>query len=104
MTKNCKDCFHNTVCVKTNLENHDNVETCDRYVCEEDVIIESLVGKFEHLTDEVFELFTSFKKSGFSEEAAFTLTKGYMGIAFEHNAEWCQQKRIRNLRRTKPLR
>lgn len=100
MTKTCKDCFHNTVCAKTNREGHDDVETCDWYVYEEDVIIESLVGEFKYLTDEVFKLFTSFKQSGFSEEAALILTKEYMDVAFEHNAVRLQEKRTRDLRKS----
>ena len=110
MNKSCKNCFHLKACSMADSESpipgedYDVGETCCEYIHEEDVIIESRAGQFEHLTDEVFELFNSFKKSGFNEEAALELTKGYLVVAFERNAEWYRQKQTRELRRTKSLR
>ena len=104
MNKTCENCFHNTVCCKANSDDHGVGETCSTYVHEGDVIVESRTGQFEHLTDEIFELFTALQKSGFNDETALELTKAYSTVAFERNAEWLRNKRDRGLQRTKPLR
>ena len=101
MTKTCKNCFHCRACSAADSkgyipgEDFDVGETCSEYICEEDVIVESRTGQFKHLTDEVFGLFTSFQESGFNKEAAYELTKGYLEVAFERNAEWLRAKEHR---------
>lgn len=43
-------------------------------------------NRFTGLTDEMFELFISCIKSGFTEPQAFDLTKAYCSVAFVNQA------------------
>ena len=59
-------------------------------------------NKFAGLTDEMFELFISCIKSGFTEQQAFELTKSYCSVAFVGQAIELKNKEIeryKNLRR-----
>ena len=90
MNKSCKNCFHCKACTMADADGHipgedyDVGETCCEYINDADVFVEKRKGdKFRHFTDEVFELYWSFQKSGFTEGVAQMLTKEYLAVACE---------------------
>lgn len=106
MDKSCNNCFHREACIMADAETHiagvdyDVGETCCEYVNADDVIVTTRKeDQFKHLTDEVFELYCSFQKSGFSEDVALILTKEYVGVSFERHADWLRNLTSKKIRR-----
>lgn len=61
-------------------------------------------NKFKTLTDECYELYTSFKDSGFGPAQAMVLTQEYVGVVFENQRQWLRSEEARRCSKSEILR